>query len=90
MTPSLRAALDQIPEGYSHGLFQSRRYGLTKTTFSTGRSLKFFAQELGGPDFISLNLYFLATGETLKPCEMPEDKVIAFVLTVTPIPTASG
>ncbi|EDZ45821.1 conserved hypothetical protein [Rhodobacterales bacterium Y4I] len=38
------------------------------------------ARELGGGDYISLNLYRLASGARLKPCEMPADKVIRFVL----------
>ena len=50
---------------------------------SNGRSQKLEAEELGGNDYISFNLYRLASGETLlKPCEMPAEKVIAFVMDV--------
>ena len=44
---------------------------------------KLVARDLGGPDFVSLNLYLLKSGDLLKPCEMPEAKVRAFVLGVT-------
>ena len=36
-------------------------------------------EELGGTDYISLNLYRTKAGALLRPCEMPEAKVIAFV-----------
>lgn len=74
-----RAAFDKLPDGYSEGLFQGRRYGISKTTHAGGRGAKLYAKDLSGPDFISLNLYHLRTGDLLKPCEMPQAKVRAFV-----------
>ena len=47
---------------------------------------KLVAEELGGPDYISLNHYALRSGARLKPCEMPEAKVRAFVLNLIPDP----
>jgi hypothetical protein len=82
VTSPFRTALDLIPEGYSEGQYHGRRYGLQKTSHAGGRSLKLFARDLGGTDFISLNLYHLAAGDALKPCEMPESKVRDFVLGV--------
>ena len=82
MTSPFRKALDLIPEGYCEGLYHGRRYALQKTSHAGGRSLKLFARDLGGTDFISLNLYHLASGDLLKPCEMPEVKVREFVLGV--------
>ena len=84
MTAPFRSALDQIPEGYSEGLYQGRRYGVQKSSHAGGRSLKLFARDLGGTDFISLNLYHLGSGDLLKPCEMLEAKVRDFVLAVVP------
>lgn len=44
-----------------------------------GKSIKVFAEELGGKDFISFN-YYLTSGEhQLKPCEMPTEKVLHFL-----------
>ena len=58
-----------------------RRYRVVKSQMANGRSQKLEAEELGGTDYISFNLYRLASGETLlKPCEMPTEKVVAFVL----------
>ena len=85
-----RLALARLPEGYSTGQYQGRRYRIEKTTHTGGRSVKLYARDLGGPDFISLNLYHLATGDRLKPCEMPAAKVRAFVLGVIPAPEGAS
>ena len=79
MTGAFLTALDALPLGYFTGLYAGRRYRVTRTEFSGGAAQKLVAQELGGTDYISLNLYRLARGARLKPCEMPEAKVVAFV-----------
>ena len=76
-------AFDALPEGGYGGTYEGKRYRVTKTVMATGRSQKLEAEELGGKDYISFNLYRLADGTALlKPCEMPEEKVVAFVLGV--------
>lgn len=52
---------------------------MTKTTFNNGKSIKFYAEELGGNDFVSLNYYITNSEELLKPCEMDKYKVIHFL-----------
>ncbi|MFN8348555.1 MAG: peptide methionine sulfoxide reductase [Spirosomataceae bacterium] len=74
--------IEQLPEGYSEGLYKGVKYGITKTTFNQGRSYKIYGDELGGNDFVSLNYYLTAQNELLKPCEMPEEKVIDFLKNV--------
>ncbi|MGI1662855.1 hypothetical protein ACRDNQ_11495 [Palleronia sp. KMU-117] len=82
--PAFLAAFDALPIGGYGGTYGGRRYRVTKSTYSSGRSQKLVAEELGGADYISLNLYRLSDGAAiLKPCEMAEDKVVAFVLGVT-------
>jgi hypothetical protein len=44
------------------------------------------AEELGGGDYISLNLYLTARGARLRPCEMPAAKVVDFVLALAAMP----
>lgn len=73
-------ALDALPEGMVRGRFDGRAYVATKTVFAWGKSLKLVAEELGGRDYISLNLYRLASGPRVYPCEMCAEKVAAFVL----------
>ncbi len=71
--------IEQLPMGYSEVLYNNKKYGVTLTHFNEGKSLKLYAEELGGNDFISLNYYITESKELLKPCEMPEQKVIQFL-----------
>lgn len=75
----LLSYINNLPEGYSEGLYNGAKYGITKTTFTRGHSFKIYAEELGGNDLISLNYYITSQNEWLKPCEMPEAKVIDFL-----------
>lgn len=78
-------AFDALPTGGYGGTFDGKRYRITKTVMATGRSQKLEAEELGGNDYISFNLYRLADGTALlKPCEMSEEKVTSFVLGMVP------
>ena len=76
-------ALAALPAGTFHGTAHGRRYVVTKSQFNHGRSVKLVAEELGGPDYISLNWYDTGGG-LLRPCEMPADKVTAFVMDLRP------
>ncbi len=71
--------LKQFPIGYSFANYLGKKYGITRTNFNQGKSFKFFAQELGGTNFISLNYYITPSGNSLKPCEMPIAKVFHFL-----------
>ena len=74
-------ALATIPTGYGEGYYSGRRYGTTVKRSDDGRRTSLFAEELAGTDKISFNLFKLGPGRLLlKPCEMPESKVIDFVL----------
>ncbi|WP_298898341.1 peptide methionine sulfoxide reductase [uncultured Psychroserpens sp.] len=68
-----------LPKGYSEVIFQDKKYGITRTDFNKGKSIKIFAEELAGNDFISLNYYITSDKELLKPCEMPDEKVLQFL-----------
>jgi hypothetical protein len=76
---TLKDIILKIPQGYSEVTYQGRKYGLTRTDFNKGKSLKIFAEELGGADFISFNYYRTHQNDLLKPCEMPSEKVIDFL-----------
>lgn len=73
--------LSSWPRGYFTVRYGGRRYGVTNAVHANGNSFKLYAEELGGADRISLNIYRppSSTEPTLKPCEMPADKVTAFV-----------
>ena len=74
----LRDLIDRIPEGYTEGWYEGRRYGLSRRDFNGGKSTKVYARELGGTDFVSFNHYPTAR-DPLKPCEMPVAKVLHFL-----------
>lgn len=75
--------LKAMDDGAYHVLFNRRRYLFRKETLLGGKLIKCYAEELGGNDFISLNYY--TELELLKPCEMPEAKVVSFVLGAKPL-----
>ncbi|MGB3408858.1 MAG: hypothetical protein WBA67_15355 [Jannaschia sp.] len=73
-----RALLD-LPLGAFRGRSQGRDWLVVRSLFAGGASEKLVARSLDGTDYVSLNLYRLASGPRLKPCEMPAPKVAAFV-----------
>lgn len=78
------ARIKNLPIGYSEVKYQNRKYGVTRTDFNAGKSIKLYAEELGGKDFISFNYYVTRTKGNLKPCEMPKQKVIHFLNNYNP------
>ncbi len=79
--PEFLRAFDALPYGGYGASFDGRRWRVTKSRFTDGRSQKMKAEELGGTGWISLNLYRLESGDAiLKPCEMPAETVRDFVL----------
>ncbi|MFK7811714.1 MAG: peptide methionine sulfoxide reductase [Maribacter sp.] len=81
--------IEKIPEGYSEGMYSNRKYGITKTLFNGGNSLKVYGEELGGTNFISLNYYITKKKDLIKPCEMPEQKVVHFLKNVVVLNTVN-
>ena len=71
--------IKQFPVGYSFAEYNGKKYGITRTDFNKGKSYKVLAQELGGTDLSSLNYYVTKSGDSLKPCEMPGQKVVHFL-----------
>ena len=71
--------VDALPEGWSEVTYAGRRYGLTKITRAGGRSNSVYAEQLGGTDVVSANVYRTTSGDVLKPCEMPAATVLDFL-----------
>jgi hypothetical protein len=69
-----------LKDGSYDVFYREKRYLLSKETHLGGKLIKLYAKALGGKDFISLNYYPKTKKPLLKPCEMPEEKVIEFVL----------
>ena len=56
--------------------YRGRRYGLTRRTHGDGRIVTIYAEELGGTDVVSANIYRVSSGDMLRACEMPDAKVL--------------
>ena len=74
----------RLPEGWSVVEYDGRRYAVTRTVHGDGRSESILAEELGGRDLVSANLYRIEGEDVLKPCEMPSEKVLDFLEGSTP------
>ena len=85
---TLATKLATLPVGSFHGVAQGRTYVVSRSLVAGGKGEKIVAEALDGSDYISLNLYHLAAGATVKPCEMPLAKVVAFVMDLQVSPTA--
>lgn len=75
----LSELLGRVPEGWTLVLFEGRRYGLSRTTRAGGAGVAVFAEELGGRDVVSANVYRTSAGDVLRPCEMPAARVLDFL-----------
>jgi len=76
----LAISIEELPDGYSDVLFRNKKYGVSKQSFNQGNSSKVYANGLVDSDFISFNYYITKAGRELKPCEMPEPKVLEFLM----------
>ena len=68
-----------LPVGYSEVNYEGKRYGVSRTNFNEGKSIKVYAKELGGTHFISFNYYLTTKENLLKPCEIPVQEVVHFL-----------
>ena len=75
---SFHNKLMALQDGSYDVFYNKKRYMLSKETKLDAKLIKLYAKELGDNDFISLNYY--TEKLLLKPCEMPEEKVIDFVI----------
>jgi len=89
-SPGLKHIIQELPDGYSEVSYKESRYGMTVERFNKGKSVKICAKELKGTDFISLNFYTSSSRDHLKPCEMPQEKVMHFLMHQKPINTQSN
>jgi hypothetical protein len=89
MTNAFHKRLLLLSNGAYDVMYDSHRYLLRKETLLKGKLIKLYAHELGGNNFISLNFYPDIQDGLLKPCEMPQEKVIKFILTLEVLPVIS-
>lgn len=78
-TDDLAQLLERIPLGWTRVSYRGRPYGLSRTDLVDGRSVAVYAEELGGNDVVSANVYRTSTGDNLRACEVPAAVVTAFL-----------
>lgn len=71
--------IQNLPLGYSRVRYLEKYYGVTRTDYNQGKSIKVYAEALSGNDFISFNFYNTSKENLLKPCEMPKQEVVNFL-----------
>jgi hypothetical protein len=79
------ALFERVPVGWSEVVYAGRRYGLTRSVAAQGRAMAVYAEELGGQDVVSANLYLTESGPQLRACEMPAAKVVDFLAGFEPV-----
>lgn len=77
-------ALLALPLGSFRGRAGGKDWIVTRSLHAGGGAEKLVARALDGSDYVSLNLYRLAAGPRLRPCEMPAAKVARFVEDLVP------
>ena len=85
----LATLVDRVPEGWTAVTYRGRPYGLRRASRADGRSIAVHAEELGGTDVVSTNVYRTSAGDVLRPCEMPAPVVLAFLAGWQPAATST-
>lgn len=77
--PTVAELLGRLPVGSSDVLYRGNRWTVTRTVLQDGQVEKLWAEELGGREVVSANLYRAGSGDRFRPCEMPAAVVIDFL-----------
>lgn len=69
----------RLPHGWTRVTIAGRPWGVTRTDHAAGRSSTFTADELGGPGYLSANIWRTGAGLVIRPCEVPMESVTGFL-----------
>jgi hypothetical protein len=72
----LDALVRAIPEGWTRVQIAGHVWGITRTTRAGGKVISLDAERLGDKEQLGANVWMLAEGSVLRPCEVPEEKVM--------------
>ncbi|AWB86792.1 peptide methionine sulfoxide reductase [Mycetocola zhujimingii] len=72
----LDALIGAIPEGWTRVQIAGQGWGITRTTRAGGRTISFDAEHLGNNEYLGANVWNTSEGSVLRPCEVPEEKVM--------------
>ena len=77
--PELEVLIRAIPEGWSRIQIDGQSWAMTRTTRAGGRVISVAAERLGASESLGANVWATSSGAVLRPCEVPEDKVMNFL-----------
>lgn len=75
----LDTLIGAIPEGWSRMQIAGRSWGVTRTTRAGGKVISIDAERLGDTEQLGANVWITSEGATLRPCEVPAEKVMRFL-----------
>lgn len=75
----LDTLIQAIPEGWTRVHIAGRSWGVTRTTRAGGKVISVDAERLGDTEQLGANVWITSEGATLRPCEVPEEKVMQFL-----------
>lgn len=68
-----------LPEGWSRIEIDGHSWIVTRTTRAGGKVISVDAEQLSTAEQFGANVWVTSRGTVLKPCEVPEDKVMHFL-----------
>lgn len=75
----LDSLIRAIPEGWSRTQIDGHSWAVTRTTRAGGKVISVDAEQLGTAEQFGANVWFTSDGAILRPCEVPEEKVMQFL-----------
>lgn len=75
----LDTLIGAIPEGWSRVRIAGRNWGVTRATRAGGKVISVDAERLGDSEQLGANVWITSEGATLRPCEVPAEKVMQFL-----------
>lgn len=77
--PELEVLIRAIPEGWSRIQIDGQPWAMTRTTRADGRVISLDAERLGTSESLGANVWATSSGTVLRPCEVPEERVMTFL-----------
>lgn len=75
----LDSLIRTIPEGWSRIQIDGHSWAVTRTTRAEGKVISVDAEQLGTAEQFGANVWVTSDGAILRPCEVPEEKVMRFL-----------
>jgi peptide-methionine (S)-S-oxide reductase len=85
----LSELISRVPDGWTRHVVAGAPWGVSRAEHVGGRSTTLTAAQLGGPGYLSANVWHTAGGLLLRPCEVPAADVIGFLRALPPAPPPS-